>query len=89
VNQPDWILACIYGDASYKENPNIWRALKDLNATNAPLCCIGDFNAIKDLREKWKGTQRLNQNNIRFRQFLFDTGLIDLGFKGPAYTMDE
>jgi hypothetical protein len=28
----------------------------------------------------------LNQNSAGFRDFIFDTGLIDLGFKGPTYT---
>jgi hypothetical protein len=85
--QQDWILACIYGDASYKENLNIWRAIKYQNARNVPMCCVCDFNAIKDISEKWGGKQRLNQNNTGFREFLFEMGLIDLGFKGPAFTL--
>jgi hypothetical protein len=86
TTQPDWILISIYGDASYKENPKIWKEIKDLNAMGALLYCIGDFNVIMDITEKWEGSQRLNPNSVGFREFLFDTGLIDLGFKVPTYT---
>ncbi|KAJ1703007.1 hypothetical protein LUZ63_002786 [Rhynchospora breviuscula] len=51
-----------------------------------PLCCIGDFNAIPTLSDKFGGSQKLNTNNKAFRDLLSQTNLIDLGFKGPAYT---
>jgi Reverse transcriptase (RNA-dependent DNA polymerase)/zinc-binding in reverse transcriptase/Endonuclease/Exonuclease/phosphatase family len=85
-DKPPWLLVCVYGDASYRDNPRIWRDIRGLTTLNAPLCCIGDFNAIMDIEEKHGGNRRLNQNGVGFRNFLFDAELIDLGFKGPAYT---
>jgi hypothetical protein len=48
--------------------------------------CVGDFNAIKEVGEKYCGNQRLNQNIRQFRDFIFETGLVDLGFKRPMLT---
>jgi exonuclease III len=36
--------------------------------------------------EKVGGNQTLNQNSVKFNEFIFNAGLIDLGYKGPAYT---
>lgn len=47
---------------------------------------MGDFNSILSEQEKFGGRTRLNSSASLFRQFLFDTGLVDLGFRGPAYT---
>jgi exonuclease III len=52
----------------------------------AILCCIGDFNVIMDAEEKLRGRAMINVNSVKFREFLFDAGLINLGFKGPTYT---
>jgi hypothetical protein len=50
------------------------------------IVCIRDFNAICETGEKiWDG-QGLNANSRRFHEFLFVAGMIDLGFKGPAFT---
>jgi hypothetical protein len=46
---------------------------------NRPVCCVADFNA----QEKVGGNTTLNHNNVKFREFIFNAGLIDLGFKGP------
>lgn len=47
---------------------------------------LGDFNAITSEDEKVGGGPNLNANSHNFRHFLFDAQLLDLGFKGPAYT---
>ncbi|XP_078156609.1 uncharacterized protein LOC144552516 [Carex rostrata] len=47
---------------------------------------MGDFNAIADGCEKWGGNPNLNVNSRGFRQFIFEAGLMDLGYNGPAYT---
>jgi exonuclease III len=48
--------------------------------------CIGDFNSISEVRDKYEGSQTMNVNNKRFKEFLFDAKMIDLGFKGSAFT---
>jgi hypothetical protein len=46
---------------------------------------IGDFNVIMNIDEKYGGSHFFNANGICFRNFLFEAGLIDLGFRDPAY----
>lgn len=50
------------------------------------VCIIGDFNAIAGESDKWGGNPTLNKNSRAFREFIFEAQLVDLGFKGPAYT---
>lgn len=50
------------------------------------VCLMGDFNAITSQHEKYGGNSDLNNSSRSFRHFLFEMGLIDLGYKGPAFT---
>jgi exonuclease III len=86
MDKPPWILVAVYGDASHRDNPRIWKYIINVAGWNRPMCCIGDFNAITSIEEKFGGSQRMNQNSRRFQEFIFQAGLIDLGFKGPAFT---
>ncbi|XP_026458603.1 uncharacterized protein LOC113359140 [Papaver somniferum] len=49
-------------------------------------CFIGDFNAICSKNEKYGGQPVLNSNIAYFNNFIQQNHLIDLGYKGPAYT---
>ncbi|KAJ3708187.1 hypothetical protein LUZ61_011892 [Rhynchospora tenuis] len=51
-----------------------------------PVCMAGDFNAILSISEKFGGNQHWDRQNQIFHNFVFRNGLIDLGFKGPAFT---
>jgi hypothetical protein len=45
---------------------------KLLAAIGIPLCCMGDFNTILDLGEKFEGNMLLNANNVKFKNFTFE-----------------
>lgn len=77
---------CVYGDAAHTGNKDIWEKVKNIIDNERTVCVMGDFNAIADMQEKYGGDPNSNSNNINFKEFLFDTGLIDVSFKGPAYT---
>lgn len=81
-----WELICVYGDASHASNRDIWQELTEIVTNNSNVCIIGDFNAIANESDKFGGNPNLNSNSRGFREFLFDAGLMDLGFKGPAFT---
>lgn len=85
-HQPGWSLVCVYGDAAHTRNKVIWETIKQIVDREGTVCVMGDFNAIADMQEKYGGNPNNNSNNRIFKDFLFDTGLMDLGFKGPAYT---
>lgn len=82
----EWELLCVYGDANHTRNPQIWRRILQIIAKGSPTCVVGDFNAIADESEKVGGDPIMNKNSRDFKEFLFQGGLIDLGFKGPAFT---
>lgn len=86
LHKPVWTLLCVYGDAAHTGNRVIWEAIKQIVEREGTVCVMGDFNAIAEMHEKYGGNPNFNANNKNFKDFLFETGLIDLGYKGPAYT---
>jgi hypothetical protein len=83
----DWTLGAIYGDASHRENPMIWHKIKEYaDDTGYAFCCMGDFNAIPTVIDKYGGSHALNTNNRAFRHLLSQANLIDMGYSGPAFT---
>jgi endonuclease/exonuclease/phosphatase family metal-dependent hydrolase len=86
IDKPSWILVVVYGDASYQQNPMIWAEITILTSWNRPICCVGDFNAITSPLKKVGGNPTLNHNSVKFNKFIFNVGLINLGYKGSAYT---
>lgn len=87
--QQRWDLICVYGDPSHALNKEIWNYIKQVTDLGGPVCLLGDFNAVTDTEEKFGGSQALNATNRNFRQFVFETGLVDLRFKGPAFTWNN
>ncbi|KAJ4813335.1 DNAse I-like superfamily protein [Rhynchospora pubera] len=85
-DKKEWIFMGIYGDPSRRWVNRVWDYLSPLVTAGWPVCLAGDFNAILSEEEKYGGNSRFDVHNRLFRQFVFQTGLIDLGFKGPAFT---
>lgn len=89
VTQPDkskWDLICVYGDPAHTKNEEVWRRILGITMEGKSVCVLGDFNAILSEEDKHGGDPILNSNSRKFRRFMFEAQLIDLGFKGPAYT---
>lgn len=84
--KPSWSLVCVYGDPSHNSNEQLWECISAIVRKEVLVCVIGDFNAISDTKEKWGGNPAVSKNTRLFRDFLFEAGLVDLGFKGPAFT---
>jgi hypothetical protein len=83
----NWLLGAIYGDAGHTNNERIWNKIRSYTESpGVPLCCIRDFNAISSLSEKYGGSASLNSNHRSFCDLLLTANLIDLGYKGPAFT---
>lgn len=87
--QQRWDLICVYGDPAHALNKQIWRYIQQVTNQGEAVCLIGDFNAVANEEEKYGGSQVLNTNNRDFRNFVFETGLVDLGFKGSAFTWNN
>jgi hypothetical protein len=81
------VLGSIYGDASHRNNGFIWDKIRAYVDTGSDaFCCLGDLNAISNMEEKFGGSRTFNSNNKSFRDLIQQTDLLDLGYKGPAYT---
>lgn len=86
AGKPDWSLVCVYGDPSHVRSTHIWSEIKKIVRDEKIVCVVGDFNAVAGQGEKWGGNPAMDCNNKAFSEFLLEAELIDMGFKGPAYT---
>lgn len=64
-----------------------WGLLKHLKKFSPqPWLCVGDFNEIVDLSEKWGVAGRSEGQKENFRQTIEDCHLSDLGLSGSKFT---
>jgi hypothetical protein len=83
----EWKFTGFYGHPETAKRRQSWALLRHLSAmTPSPLMCVGDFNEIVSLSEKWGAVTRANGQMEAFRRALEDCQLFDQGFKGPKYT---
>ncbi|KAJ1431718.1 Endonuclease/exonuclease/phosphatase superfamily [Sesbania bispinosa] len=82
-----WECTFIYGHPKFQERRNLWSSLKLLHInTSTPWCCFDDFNELLSQAEK-VGLQPHPPNRSElFRDFLNDSGLMDLELKGWKFT---
>ncbi|KAJ1415409.1 Zinc finger, CCHC-type [Sesbania bispinosa] len=81
-----WSTTFVYGNPRFNQRRNLWDRLQALLGRNdLPWICLGDFNEVLSQAEK-VGSQPINNVGVNlFRQFLEDTGLMDLELKGSKY----
>ncbi|KAJ4779727.1 Endonuclease/exonuclease/phosphatase family protein [Rhynchospora pubera] len=85
-DKPPWILIGVYGDPKHFHNRVLWQILSQIIQMHKVVCLMGDFNEILSPDEKVGGSSRVKANTIDFQNFTFDNSLVDVGYKGPAYT---
>ncbi|KAL4353283.1 hypothetical protein GQ457_06G010470 [Hibiscus cannabinus] len=69
---------------------HIWEQLMQLDPGEAvPWIIGGDFNAIAHSDERRGGSSSVSGVSRLFVEFLCSSGLIDLGFTGPAFTWNR
>lgn len=85
-----WQLTCVYGPPIPAQRQQFWESL-DLIGTvhSGPWCIIGDFNPLLTAADIKGGKAVASSSSGRFRRFLNDHGLIDMGFEGYAYTWNN
>lgn len=82
-----WKFTSFYGHPNAAKCQEAWNLRKILGRlTPSPWLCIGDFNEVVSLSEKWGGGGRQNNQMRNFQSVLNDCELSDLGFRGPKYT---
>ena len=77
----------VFGNPTFRERRSLWPRLGSLHYDHIfPWFYTGDFNEILHQDEK-DGVRPHNQSQINlFREFLHDSCLMDLAFKGCKFT---
>ncbi|GMJ06883.1 hypothetical protein HRI_004357500 [Hibiscus trionum] len=77
----------VYASPTRCIRQGIWAQLQALEPPDlSPWVLGGDFNVIGNPSERSGGSQARSGVCTRFTDFLFDTGLLDMGFHGPMFT---
>ena len=85
-NSP-WLLFAIYGPCRRNKRIMFWEMLENMVLSFlGPWLVIGDLNCIKRADEKRGGRSSLESSINCLRDFMANTGAIDLGFNGPSFT---
>lgn len=81
-----WGLVAVYGDPTRVRCREIWKEIDNfVELMNGKACLVGDFNAVSSLNEKMGGSASLGTPNREFRDWISNSGYLDLGYHGPAY----
>lgn len=77
----------VYGNPTFQQRRNLWSKLRALMGDFLrPWCCTGDFNEMVSHFEK-DGIRPFDHSRVDlFRDFLFETGLMDMELQGNKFT---
>ncbi|XP_059428667.1 uncharacterized protein LOC132162445 [Corylus avellana] len=82
-----WKFTGFYGHLDPSKRVESWSLLRYIARMEpGPWMCIGDFNEIICLDEKFGGSGRQRSLMEAFQRVLEDCELLDLGYRGPKYT---
>lgn len=83
---PHWLLSVIYISNVPSVRYDLWVKLSDINLHDVPWLACGNFNIICNPEDMSGGRPfLLNDSVSTFRDFIFRSELLDLGFKGPKF----
>jgi hypothetical protein len=82
-----WKFTGFYGHPEAGRRSESWSLLRHLASLSpGPWLCLGDFNEIVCMGEKTSKAARSYSQIRAFQSALSDSGLGDLGYKGPKFT---
>ncbi|XP_062152046.1 uncharacterized protein LOC133860461 [Alnus glutinosa] len=85
--ESSWTFTRFYGNPNRALREDSWSLLSYLSSlSKGAWLCMGDFNEIVDLSEKYGGAVRNEDQMERFRSTLEECNMGDLGYKGSKYT---
>ncbi|CAM8906379.1 unnamed protein product [Rhodiola kirilowii] len=83
-------MVIIYASNNQRERTLLWDEVeKESKRFTGSWLCLGDFNCVKDQREKYKGIQVTDKDTYDFRKFLSSTGLQDIPASGCYFTWNN
>ncbi|XP_019160908.1 PREDICTED: uncharacterized protein LOC109157460 [Ipomoea nil] len=86
-NSQPWNLSFVYGSPDHALRRHLFEDLsqEDLNI-QGPWLSVGDYNSVLSIDEVSNSTNFSSSRCAGFRKWIFDEGLIDLGFEGSQFT---
>ncbi|XP_028061260.1 uncharacterized protein LOC114264768 [Camellia sinensis] len=82
-----WATSFIYAPSQRSVHKEFWESFRKIAEGNQyPWMCIGDINEIGSCSEKQGGVAVRMSQVQKFQELLSECKLMDLGFKGAAYT---
>ena len=85
-----WKLTGFYGHPEASKRIEAWQLLRFIARMDPyPWICLGDFNEILSLDEKFGGSGRQRGLMKNFQMALEESGLSELGYKGPKFTRNN
>ncbi|KAL9663766.1 hypothetical protein QQ045_019157 [Rhodiola kirilowii] len=80
-------LIVVYASNLASERRIMWEEIEKVgDKFSGGWLCIGDFNCVKDQREKRNGSRVNDKDTVDFRRFIDRTGLVDLPASGSHFT---
>ncbi|GMI83210.1 hypothetical protein HRI_001990300 [Hibiscus trionum] len=80
----------VYASPNSSKRSMVWNQLQALEPSQGITWVLGgDFNAIVSPLEREGGSVNRLGVCSKFKDFLFDSGLIDMGYKGPLFTWEH
>ncbi|CAN1132549.1 Transposon TX1 uncharacterized 149 kDa protein [Linum perenne] len=82
-----FFLSCVHAPNDSQERANFWNHLSTIRMNREdPWILIGDFNTLMSNEEKEGGLDLSYEALEPFNDFIFNNGLMDMGFKGQKFT---
>ncbi|KAJ8431324.1 hypothetical protein Cgig2_013540 [Carnegiea gigantea] len=82
-----WFLTVIYASPRITQRDTLWGNLHHFaSKCTYPWLLAGDFNETTSLDERNHGGPDMLRRCTRFKHWIANTGLIDLGYSGPKFT---
>ncbi|XP_039064994.1 uncharacterized protein LOC120210300 [Hibiscus syriacus] len=87
VSRHSFFITLVYTSPNTLRRRTIWDQVRALEPElNSHWVLVGDFNVICNSSERMGGSHNRTEICSRFRDFLFNSGLLDMGFNGPQFT---
>ncbi|XP_043697196.1 uncharacterized protein LOC122647977 [Telopea speciosissima] len=85
-----FMCTAVYASNSVEERRDLWRDVIDFGSNiSSPWIAMGNFNIVSQQSEKLGGDLVRQETVDEFNSFIFDTGLIDLKWKGEQCTWNN
>ncbi|GMI86798.1 hypothetical protein HRI_002349100 [Hibiscus trionum] len=90
VRKRSCFLTFVYASPNSSKRSMLWDQLQALAPAQEVAWVLGgDFNAIASPTEREGGSSNRLGVCSKFKDFLFDSGLVDMGFQGPLFTWER